>query len=138
MFNYTLCIPRVCKTVTKKDIYDVLNQYNFGKIKKIQIIENKNKNCNIAHIYYNYWYNNEYVNGVKDKLVNNLNIKIFYDKPWFWVVYLHKEREHSSKHGKTCKTNSNTNNKYNNDIHQKKQKNKWRNSKLKKLANFNS
>ena len=138
MFNYTLCIPRVCKTVTKKDIYDVLNQYNFGKIKKIQIIENKNKNCNIAHIYYNYWYNNEYVNGVKDKLVNNLNIKIFYDKPWFWVVYLHKEREHSSKHGKTCKTNSNTNNKYNNDNHQKKQKNKWRNCKLKKLANFNS
>jgi len=43
MFNYTLCIPRICKNVTKNDIYSVLNQYNFGKIKKIQIIENKNK-----------------------------------------------------------------------------------------------
>ena len=60
MFNYTLCIPRVCKTVTKNTIYDVLNNYKFGKIKKVQIIENKNKNCNIIHIHYCYWFNNRF------------------------------------------------------------------------------
>lgn len=127
MFNYTLCIPRICKNVTKNDIHTVLTQYNFGKIKKINIIENKNKNCNIAHIYYNYWYNNEYVNGVKDKLTNNLNIKIFYDKPWFWVVYLHKEREHTNKHVKDHdKTKSKK------QCKSSKKKTKWLNSKLKK------
>tara|TARA_R110002020_G_scaffold68236_4_gene178614 strand:- start:11 stop:388 length:378 start_codon:yes stop_codon:yes gene_type:complete len=123
MFNYTLCIPRVCKTVTKNTIYDVLNNYKFGKIKKVQIIENKNKNCNIIHIHYCYWFNNEYVNGVKDKLLNNLNIKIFYDQPWFWVVYLHKEKpkdhNHNSYKTKQLKSNKSTTK-------------KWSNSKLKK------
>lgn len=134
MFNYTLCIPRICKTVTKNDIYNVLKQYNFGKIKKVHIIENKNKNCNIAHIYYNYWYNNEYVNNVKDKLTNNLNIKIFYDKPWFWVVYLHKEREYTSKTN-NYKNKNKYNNTYQNKHSKKKGKNKWQYSKLKRQAN---
>jgi hypothetical protein len=130
MFNYTLCIPRICKNVTKNDIYSVLNQYNFGKIKKIQIIENKNKNSNIVHIYYNYWYNNEYVNNVKDKLTNNLNIKIFYDKPWFWVVYLHKERENSHKNYKYAK-----NKRYQEKKGSNKCAKKWQYSKLKKKDN---
>jgi hypothetical protein len=91
--NCTLCIPRVCKNIKKKQIFDVLNKHQFGKIKKIDIIENKGKNTNIIHIHYNYWYKNDYVDNVIEKLKNNLNIKIFYDSPWFWVVYLHQPRQ---------------------------------------------
>ena len=100
--NYTLCIPRVCKTIKKTQIIDVLNKYQFGKIKKIDIIENKGKNTNIVHIYYSYWYKNDYVDGVIEKLTTRLNIKIFYDDPLFWIVYLHKpsdkpQRKHKDK-----------------------------------------
>ena len=87
--NYTLCIPRVCKNIKKKQVFDVLNKYQFGKIKKIDIKENKGKNTNIVHIYYSYWYKNDYVDNVINILTSNLNIKIFYDNPWFWIVYLH-------------------------------------------------
>jgi len=91
--NYTLCIPRVCKNIKKKQIFDVLNRYQFGKIKKIDIIENRGKNTNIVHIYYSYWNKNDYVKKVLEKLTTNLNIKIFYDDPWFWVIYLHKPKQ---------------------------------------------
>ena len=56
-------------------------------------IENKGKNTNIIHIHYSYWYKNDYVDNVIKKLTNNLNIKIFYDSPWFWVVYLHQSKQ---------------------------------------------
>jgi hypothetical protein len=91
--NYTLCIPRVCKNIKKKQILDVLNKYNFGNIKKIDIIDNKGKNTNIIHIYYTNWHKTDYVNSVVQKLESNLNIKIFYDTPWFWVVYLHQPKQ---------------------------------------------
>ena len=103
--NYTLCIPRVCKTIKKTQIIDVLNKYQFGKIKKIDIIENKGKNTNIVHIYYSYWYKNDYVDGVIEKLTTRLNIKIFYDDPWFWIVYLHKPSDKTR-----CNKDKNNNN----------------------------
>ena len=134
MFNHTLCIPRVCKTFTKTQIYHVFNQYNFGKIKKIQIIENKNKNSNIAHIYYNYWYDNEYVNNVKEKLTNNLNIKIFYDTPWFWIVYPHKEKHHEKENQCKIKYKKDTDKYTTSKAKTKtKTKTKWKYSKLKKI-----
>ncbi len=95
--NNTLCIPRVCKNIKKKQIFDVFNTYNFGKIKKIDIIENRGKNSNIVHVHYSYWHNNTYVNNIKQKLMNNLNIKIFYDNPWFWIIYLHKANTQHTK-----------------------------------------
>ena len=67
------------------------------KIKRFDETKNAHvvlgKNTNIVHNYYSYWNKNDYVKKVVEKLTTNLNIKIFYDDPWFWVIYLHKPKE---------------------------------------------
>ena len=86
--NISICIPRVDKYFNQNRILSILNRYKLGIIKEIKIIKNKKKNNNIIYIYFSSWYDNEYVNNIKKKIMEGKSVKIMYDEPWFWILVL--------------------------------------------------
>lgn len=86
--NISICIPRVDKYFNQTRILSILNRYKLGIIKEIKIIKNKKKNNNIIYIYFSSWYDNEYVNNIKKKIMEGESVKIMYDEPWFWILVL--------------------------------------------------
>jgi hypothetical protein len=87
-----LCIPRVHLSVTKDQVFEIINKYSFGSIEKIDVIKKRastNKNSdlsNMVFIYFNKWYDNDLAKSVKDRLMSGKDIKIIYDDPWYWKI----------------------------------------------------
>ena len=79
---YTLCLPKIDSNTTKKQICNIFNQYNFGFIKKIDLITISQSKR--AFIHYEKWNNSEKNKKIKSYLDDGLDIKIIYDFPWFW------------------------------------------------------
>ena len=78
----SICIPKLYRNVTKNTIKSILDNHNFGTIKKIDVVQSgKNK---IAFVHYSSWNNNEKSIKVKNILENGNDFKIMYNMPWFW------------------------------------------------------
>ena len=77
-----ICIPKVDRNINKNFIYDIFERANFGKIKKIDLINtNYTKR---AFIHYESWNTNKRTIKVKNWLIEGKDIKIIYNKPWYW------------------------------------------------------
>tara|TARA_B100000925_G_C21665404_1_gene327441 strand:- start:220 stop:486 length:267 start_codon:yes stop_codon:yes gene_type:complete len=79
---YTLCLPKIDSNTTRKQLFNIFNQYNFGLIKKIDLISLSHSKR--AFIHYQNWNDNEKNKKIKSYLDDGLDIKIIYDFPWFW------------------------------------------------------
>ena len=82
MNNPSICIPKVDQNISKNFIYSVLNRYNFGEIKKIDMIK-MNKGSKVF-IHFKYWYNTDKSLKVREILSSGLDFKIIYVEPWYW------------------------------------------------------
>ena len=82
MNNPSICIPKVDQNISKNFIYTVLNRYNFGEIKKIDMIK-MNKGSKVF-IHFKYWYNTDKCLKVREILRSGLDFKIIYVAPWYW------------------------------------------------------
>ena len=105
--NPSLCIPRVFKDISVPSIANVFqNKLKFGVIKKINIIPNINdKNFKKVFIHFDFWYDSENINNIKQKILNGTTIKVIYDMPWFWKCCLNR---YSTKNDNYHNTNANT------------------------------
>ena len=77
-----ICIPYVNNDIHKKQLCDTFNKYNFGRIKRIDLIKiNKSQR---AFIHYIYWNDNIKTKQALEWLNNGDDIKVMYDEPWYW------------------------------------------------------
>ncbi len=93
IINPSICIPRIENHINKNDIYNTFSLYNFGKIDRIDLITTKNKQSQRAFIHFKYWYNTFKSNIVKNYLLNDKDVKIIYDEPWFWKCFINKAKK---------------------------------------------
>ena len=85
----TICIPKVDSRIKKKFIFETFNRFNFGFIKKIDLIKvDKSQRC---FIHYNNWNNNELSKQILDILEKGLDFKIMYRDPWYWKCSLYRK-----------------------------------------------
>ena len=85
----SICIPRVFNNIAEKKIRQVFDELNLGKISRIDIKERKNEKgevFNRVYIHFEKWFWNEDAQTARRKLILGKEIKIIYDKPWFWKV----------------------------------------------------
>ena len=82
-----ICIPKVEQHVNKGLIQKTFSQHNIGHIKKIHLIQSKDKTNKLAFIYFKELYNNKNGELVKDCVENEKDFKIIYNFPWFWKCY---------------------------------------------------
>lgn len=110
--NPSLCIPRVFKDISVPSIANVFqNKLKFGVIKKINIIPNINdKNFKKVFIHFDFWYDSENINNIKQKILNGTTIKVIYDMPWFWKCCLNRYSTKNDNYHNTIANAKNKNN----------------------------
>ena len=95
--NYpSLCIPRVTMDINEESVRNIFDKLELGIIGKIQIIrktKNPRDKTSIIYIHFKKW--NMEGNGkiARERLLDNKDIKVIYDCPWFWKITAYRSRE---------------------------------------------
>ena len=85
----SLCIPRVFPNITDRRVAYVFNQLHLGEIERIDMVQRETQDgvaFQRVFIHFKEWANSKQANAVREKLVNDEQIKIVYDEPWYWKV----------------------------------------------------
>ena len=93
--NISLCIPRVSSDITKHDIEDIIKPLGLGEIRNIEILTKKkepNNKKSCVFIHFKKWYSTSNAIKAHSLLTNDKDIKVFYDEPWFWKIYIYKPK----------------------------------------------
>ena len=80
-----ICIPRISKYISVYDIKTVFDSYKFGTVENINIVPGIETNK--VFVKYNRWNNRHQTNIFRRELLEENNIKLFYDFPNYWKCY---------------------------------------------------
>jgi hypothetical protein len=84
----SICIPRVFKSTTRKDLYGVIERLNLGAVERIDMVPKTNDRGESYYkvfIHFKKWNNkNTVALATRTKLLQGEEIKIVYNEPWFW------------------------------------------------------
>jgi hypothetical protein len=85
----SMCIPRVFENIRERDIRKVFDNLNLGQIDRIDIINRTTDRCENykrVFIHFKRWYNNDEASFARQRLIEGKDIKVVYDRPWFWKI----------------------------------------------------
>jgi hypothetical protein len=91
--NISLYIPHVFANITKNTIVQTFEKLRIGSVKRIDFInkKGKNQNFNSVYIHFNQWYDNVASRNFQERVLDpNMEARIVYDEPWFWIVLENK------------------------------------------------
>ena len=84
----SICIPRVFKSTTRKDIYDVIERLDLGAVERIDMVaktNNRGECYNKVFIHFKMWNKkSEVAQATRAQLLRGEEVKIVYSEPWFW------------------------------------------------------
>jgi len=83
----SICIPRVFKSTTRKDLYTVIERLDLGAVERIDMVPKTNDRGAYykVFIHFKQWNNkNTVALATRTKLLQGEEIKIVYNEPWFW------------------------------------------------------
>lgn len=83
----SICIPRVFKNTTRKDLFVVLEKLDIGIVDRIDMVSKTNDRGESYYkvfIHFKQWHKNPMAQATRDKLLQGEEIKIVYNAPWFW------------------------------------------------------
>jgi hypothetical protein len=95
--NISLYIPRVFSSFSKKYIAEAFEKVFIGKVSKIDLVP---RMCgvnvyNSAYIHFEYWYDNVAAINFQERVLNpNLEARLVYDDPWYWIVLENKAKRY--------------------------------------------
>ena len=79
----SLCIPRVFPNISESRIRKTFEDIFIGRIEKIDIIKKEKFNCVFVHLS---WNNTSDALYVRNQVMTGKDVKIIYEKDWFWMV----------------------------------------------------
>jgi len=83
----SVCIPRVFRTVTRKDIIAAFETVlGKGCIERVDIVPTRNNMGSYQRVFVHFKHVVENTSSkiIKNRLDNNQDVKLVYDAPWFW------------------------------------------------------
>ena len=83
----SICIPRVFKSTTRKDLFGVIDRLELGAVGRIDMVSKTNDRGEPYYkvfIHFKQWNKNALAKATRDKLLQGEEIKIVYNEPWFW------------------------------------------------------
>ena len=92
----SLCIPRVFSNITDERVYEVIAQLELGELERIDMVERETREGVLyqrVFIHFKKWYNNETADHARQLLLEEQNIKVVYDEPWFWKIWASKSKK---------------------------------------------
>jgi hypothetical protein len=91
--NISLYIPHVFANITKNRIVETFEKLRIGSINRIDFVNKKSKNSNFnsVYIHFSQWYDNVASRNFQERVLDpNMEARIVYDEPWFWIVLENK------------------------------------------------
>jgi hypothetical protein len=91
--NISLYIPHVFANITKNKIVETFEKLRIGSISRIDFInkKGKNENFNSVYIHFSQWYDNVASRNFQQRVLDpNMEARVVYDEPWFWIVLENK------------------------------------------------
>ena len=86
--DLTLCIPRVNAEIKKQEIFDAFSALRVGFIDRIMEMPLRNDETGKrVLIKFRTWVDTPTSVRIMERLDAGKDIKLVYDKPWYWVVY---------------------------------------------------
>jgi hypothetical protein len=96
----SLCIPRVFPNINKARISKVFDDLKLGEIDRLDMIQRTSEQgvkFNCVFIHFTKWEDTPEIKKIRESLLNNKEIKVIYDEPWFWKVSAYRQREVKKK-----------------------------------------
>lgn len=89
--NPSICIPRVFPNITWREVKNIIEAMGLGKVQRVDMVNKTNdagKKFKRVFVHFKFWEKNDAAQQVKERLLNNEPVKIVYDDPWFWKVFV--------------------------------------------------
>jgi hypothetical protein len=103
--SLSLYIPHVFSNITEEFIASVFAK-NLGLVDHVDFVMKQNKYgkiYNAAYIHFAQWFNSANTMNFQEKLLNpELETRVLYDSPWYWVILENKTKKHISGEKKEC------------------------------------
>ena len=94
--NISLYIPHVFANITKNKIVETFEKLRIGSINRIDFLNKKSKksNYNAVYIHFSEWYDNIASRNFQQRVLDpNMEARVVYDEPWFWIVLENKRHK---------------------------------------------
>ena len=89
--NPSICIPRVFPNIDWKRVKNVFEELGMGEVERVDMINkvnDKGQKFKRVFVHFKKWNDDPTTRQVKSKLLSGDSVKIVYDDPWFWKVFL--------------------------------------------------
>ena len=94
--NISLYIPHVFANISKNKIVETFEKLRIGSINRIDFVnkKGKNENFNSVYIHFSEWYDNIASRNFQQRVLDpNMEARVVYDEPWFWIVLENKRHK---------------------------------------------
>jgi hypothetical protein len=89
----------VFANISKKVVADTFDNLRIGNVKRVDFVHKRNASgeYNAVYIHFNYWHDNVAARNFQERVLNpNMEARIVYDEPWYWVVLANKAQKADS------------------------------------------
>ena len=97
--NISLYIPHVFANINRNRVADTFENLRIGNVKRVDIVSKRSSNgehYNTVYIHFNYWYDNVASRNFQERVLDpNMEARIVYDEPWYWIVLENKSANKS-------------------------------------------
>ena len=104
--NISLYIPHVFANFTKEDVAKVFETNRIGKVSYIDFVgkmSQDGKQYNSVYVHFENWYDTITSRNFQARVLDpNLEARIVYDDPWYWLVLENKTRKVTPGQRKQC------------------------------------
>ena len=90
MENPSLCIPRLFQSITRQRVAKVISEMQLGEIDYIDL--HLGRDYQKAFVDFKMWYTTPFATAIKQRFLDDEELKIIYDDPWFWKCRLNRSR----------------------------------------------
>ena len=94
--NISLYIPHVFVNISKKTVAETFENLRIGSVKRVDFVRKRGSNddFNAVYIHFNRWYDNVAAHNFQERVINpNMEARIVYDEPWYWIVLENKTKK---------------------------------------------
>jgi hypothetical protein len=89
--NPSICIPRVFPNIDWKRVKNVFEELGMGEVERVDMVNkvnDKGEKFKRVFVHFKKWNDDPTTRQVKSKLLSGDSVKVVYDDPWFWKIFI--------------------------------------------------
>ena len=85
----SICIPRVFPNITKARVEAIFRNLGFGELEQVDMVKKTNakgEKYQRVFVHFKQWNDDEQTRQARQMILNDQQVKVVYDDPWFWKL----------------------------------------------------